>query len=129
MPGKHAEPVARTRKRVDIDAWPCGAIVNFGFTGFDSLKTMGEALKHWDTELESWYRRYVNGQNTPLPALLNINFGGPQIATVDRTCDLCIQSTQRSVWPGTTRPAAGHIEQAPHLWRFKLLTAYTTKPL
>jgi hypothetical protein len=84
-------------------AWPCGAVVNTSFVGFDTTNPLVTALEHWDDKVGSWYSRYYNGQTAPHPAFLATYSGGPQSMTADRTCDTCIQGTQGEYGRGINR--------------------------
>ncbi len=75
--------------------WPCGAEVNIGISGYNkkSLNAFQEAVSNWNKELFTYYARYGQSNNIPVPARLFISAGGPQTIHVYRVPDNSIPSS------------------------------------
>lgn len=80
-------------------AWPCGARVNIGITGYDKkhLQWAHDAVKNWN---ESILQQF----NGTAPVQLYISDGGPETVAVSRVCDTCI--------PGKDPDTYGRAENA-----------------
>ena len=78
-------------------AWPCGGVANTSFVSFDDTDSLVKSMQHWNDEISAWYAPYLNGQNSPNPAFLALESGGPQLIVTKRTCDTCIPGDD----PGT----------------------------
>jgi hypothetical protein len=73
-------------------AWPCGARVNIGITGYEKkgLKWAAKAIKNWNQKLFSYYS---SGYGL-VPVQLYISAGGPQTLWVHPSPDLGVDPNQ-----------------------------------
>lgn len=81
-----------------LHAWPCGGVANTSFIGFDRTKPLVTAMQHWNDKISDWYAQYFNGQDTPNPAFLAFESGGPQSIVTKRTCDTCIPGGSQNTY-------------------------------
>ena len=68
-------------------AWPCGARVNIGITGYNKsgLQSFKDAVDHWNSALFGYYSS--THSSPAVPVQLYISAGGPQSLSVSRAQD------------------------------------------
>jgi hypothetical protein len=78
------------------NAWPCGARVNIGFTGYNkkSMTAFQKAVDNWNSNLYSYYV----GKYGAVPVQLFVSSGGPQTAHVYSVCNICIPGSKPNTY-------------------------------